>query len=166
MSRHRHAVLLSMMLIVACGSAPGGTDSGPDPGTDAPVVDTSTGGVDSGGVAAVHDCAEADFEDLTGGTADDRMIMVPRGTFTFDHPCITIREDQAVMFMWDFAAHPLMAGVAPGHPGESDLPTSITAQTTGALYEVAFPDPGNYAFYCGTHFHSGMYGVVRVVPLL
>lgn len=162
MPRHRQALLLSLLL-GACGSA-GGIDSGG--GTDAPVIDTGTDGVDSGGAVAVHDCAEADFEDLTGGTADDRMIMVPRGTLTFDHPCITIREDQAVMFMWDFAAHPLMAGVAPGHPGESDLPTPITAQTTGALYEVAFPDPGNYAFYCGTHFHSGMYGVVRVVPLL
>lgn len=155
--------LLLCFLLSACETATGGTDSGVTGGTD------SGGGADAGtdaggGPPATHDCAEADFVDLTAGAADDRMIMVPRGTYTFDNPCITIRAGQAVMFMWDFSMHPLMAGVAPGHPGTSDAPTPIVSQATGVLYEPTFPDPGSYAFYCGNHFHSGMYGVVRVVP--
>lgn len=162
MSR-RFALVLALSLAGCTNSSPGtdagtpATDSG-TPGTDAPAE------IDGGGVVAVHDCDEADFVDLTGGTPDDRMIMVPRGTFTFDNPCITISAGQAVMFMWDFAMHPLQPGVAPGHPGTSTEPTPIVAQTSGALYEVTFPTAGDYAFYCGMHYHSGMYGVVRVVP--
>jgi len=92
------------------------------------------------------------------------MIMVPRGTTTFDHPCMTISAGQAVMFMWDFSMHPLVAGVAPGHTGTGTEPSPIVSQTTGELYEPAFPAAGDYPFHCGTHGHGGMYGVVRVLP--
>lgn len=93
------------------------------------------------------------------------MIMVPSGTSLFDQPCITIRAGQSVMFMWDFSAHPLAPGVAPGHPGTSSEPTPIEPRSTGALFTPVFPGPGDYAYYCSTHFHSNaMYGVVRVVP--
>ena len=33
-----------------------------------------------------------------------------------------------------------------------------------ASYTVAFPNPVNYGYYCMTHLHSGMFGVVRVIP--
>ena len=171
MSRRLALALALALTVSACGSTTGGTDGGPGPGTDTGgSADTgggadTSGGTDTGPVGPpVHDCAEADFEDLTAGTSDDRTIMVPAGTFVFDSPCITIRAAQAVRFMWDFSMHPLAGGVAPGHPGTSSEPNPIVAQTTGALYEPTFPTAGNYPFYCATHFHSGMMGVVRVVP--
>lgn len=162
MSR-RFALALALAL-AGCGSSSPGADAGTSgtdtgtPGTDAPPE------LDSGTIVATHECTGSDFVDLTGGTPGERMIMVPRGTSMFDQPCITISAGQAVMFMWDFTMHPLEPGVAPGHPGTGDEPNPIVAQTTGVLYEQTFPTVGDYPFYCGTHYHSGMYGVVRVVP--
>jgi plastocyanin len=158
----RYSLLTLALALVGCTNTSPGVDGGTPatdtgtPGTDAPAE------VDGGGVVAVHECGGSDFVDLTASAPDDRMIMVPRGTFTFDNPCITISAGQAVMFMWDFAMHPLQPGVAPGHPGTGTEPSPIVARTTGALYEVTFPAAGDYPFYCGTHYHSGMYGVVRV----
>lgn len=162
----RHLLLALCVTLGACGAPSGGTDSGPSGGTDAgsPGTDAGSPGTDAGGPVVVHDCADADFVDLSAGAPDDRMIMVPRGTFTFDTPCITVSAGQVVMFMWDFSVHPLAPGVAPGHPGTGTEPSPIAAQTTGVLYEPAFPSAGDYPFYCATHYHSGMYGVVRVVP--
>lgn len=167
----RYSLLTLALATAACSGASTGSDAGPlppdtgmsstdsgTPGTDVPAED------DAGGLVTTHGCGEADFVDLSAGAADERMIMVPRGTFTFDNPCITISAGQAVMFMWDFGMHPLQPGVAPGHPGMGAEPSPIVAQTTGALYEVTFAAAGDYPFYCGTHYHSGMYGVVRVVP--
>ena len=57
-----------------------------------------------------------------------------------------------------------MPGVAPGHAGVGTEPNPIVSQTSGVLYEPTFAAAGDYPFYCGVHFHSGMYGVVRVVP--
>lgn len=163
-------VLIATVLVLAsCGGSSSGTDSGSGitdsgGGNDAAVEVDSAAEVDSGPVAT-HDCGDADFIDQTAGTADDRMIMVPRGTTTFDFPCMTIRAGQSVMFMWDFTMHPLAAGgVAPGHPGTGTTPSPIEARTSGVVYDVAFPSPGDYPFYCETHHHSGMVGVVRVVP--
>jgi plastocyanin len=161
------SVMGSLMLsLAACdGSTPPDGDAGGGGGDSGAVVDSGAEADAPSSGPATHDCEEADFVDLTAGDADSRMIMVPSGTSTFDQPCITIRAGQSVMFMWDFAAHPLEAGVAPGHPGESTEPTPIEPQTTGSLYTVAFPTAGDYAYYCTVHFHStGMYGVVRVVP--
>lgn len=154
------AWLAVSILLAACdGSTPhGGHDAGGDRDSGSQVDAPMAG-------PATHDCEEADFLDLTAGSDDSRMIMVPTGTTMFDQPCITIREGQSVMFMWDFSMHPLGAGVAPGHPGTSTEPTPIEPQTSGSLYTALFPSAGDYAFYCETHFHTdAMYGVVRVVP--
>lgn len=159
----RFALALALAL-AGCGSSSPGADAG-TPGTDAGTAGTDAPAeIDGGGAVVTHGCGDSDFVDLTGGTPDDRMIMVPRGTRTLDQPCITISAGQAVMFMWDFAMHPLQPGVAPGHPGTGTEPSPIVAQTSGALYEATFPAAGDYPFYCGVDYHSGMYGVVRVVP--
>lgn len=155
----KRAIWLGFLVgLAACGDSTtppandaGGSDSG------AP-VDAPTAG------PATHECEDADFVDRTAGADGSRTIMATPAAFAFDQPCMTVRAGQSLTFAWDFAAHPLAAGVAPGHPGDSAEPTPIEGQTTGSTYTVAFPTAGDYAFYCSTHFHSGMLGVVRVVP--
>lgn len=151
--------------LAACGGTNGGTDAGGtsnDAGNDAG-ASVDSGPPDTGAPAPLNGCAEADFIDLRTATADGRMIMVPRGTSTFEMPCITISASQEVMFMWDFSLHPLVAGAAPGTTGGA-TPSPIQPQTTGMLYTVAFPNAGDYPFYCSNHVSSGMMGVVRVMP--
>ena len=141
--KSRYAALLFPFALAACG----GSD---DVRTDAGVApDAGMTGMDAGAdlamiPGALHACDEADFVDLSGGAPESRMIMVPRGTFMFDNPCVTIRAGQAVMFMWDFAVHPLMPGVAPDHTGTGTDPSSIVAQSTGTLSEQVFPATGDY----------------------
>lgn len=161
------ALALTSLALSGCGPAANPNDAGSDAfvasAVDASVgTDAASATVDAGndtGPAATA-CADSAFIDLTGGSANDRMVMVPRGTLTFDNPCITIRAGQAVMFMWDFGAHPL----APGVPGAHHVdPSPIVAQSTGSLYEPTFPTAGDYPYYCTRHT-GPMRGVVRVVP--
>lgn len=160
-------VLFCLALASACGgTTSGGVDAGG--GTDANTVDAAavadSGPPDTGVAPALHGCAESDFVDVRGGTQDDRMIMVLNGTTTFDYPCMTISAGQSVMFMWDFAMHPLTPGVAPGETGTGTEPSPIQPQSSGVVYTPAFPTAGNYPFYCSNDFASGMMGVVRVLP--
>lgn len=170
----RYVLMLTIstaLALAACGEsdpvvpdAAGGADAGS--GSDSGSAGTDASAALDGGVGRppLHDCREADFVDLTAAPADGRMIMVPRGTFMFDQPCITVRSGQSVMFMWDFTTHPLRGGVAPAHPGTGSEPNPIVDQSTGVLYEQAFAAAGDFPFYCEVHFHSGMMGVVRVIP--
>jgi plastocyanin len=92
------------------------------------------------------------------------MVMVPPGTFEFDFPCMTIRAGQDVMFMWDFADHPLRSGIAPGETGVGTEPSPIEPQDTGSLYTETFSTPGFYPYFCEAHSDLAMFGVIRVVP--
>jgi plastocyanin len=161
-------VMLAMATTGCESTSTPGTDAstgGSDSGTDASTAVDAQAAVDAPMAStALHGCDEADFVDRTTGPADSRMIMVPRGTNTFDFPCMTIRAGQAVMFMWSFGPHPLAPGVAPGETGEGTEPSPIEPQTMGALYEPVFETPGTYPFYCTSHAAGGMVGVVRVIP--
>ena len=148
---------------LGCGGSPDPQPDAGDPGTDSGTAPDS-GSTGDAGLRALHGCGEADFLDRTAGTDDSRMIMVPRGTTRFDYPCMTIRAGQSVMFMWDFASHPLAPGVAPGQSGTGTEPTPIPVQTTGELTTIAFPTAGDYPYYCSAHHAAGMVGVVRVLP--
>ena len=159
MKNHLLVSLTFAAALSACGTT-ANTDAGTDAFAavvDASTVTTSDAGNDTGAAAPV--CAESAFIDLTAAPANDRMIMVQRGTLTFDNPCITIRAGQAVMFMWDFTAHPL----APGNPGGPADASPIAAQTTGSLYTPTFPAAGDFPYYCTRH-PGPMRGIVRVVP--
>ncbi|MBX7191951.1 MAG: hypothetical protein K1X94_07835 [Sandaracinaceae bacterium] len=164
------SLVLALLGVVPLGCG-GGDATDASVGRDAPsapdapsATDAASSSDDTGAVAALHGCEEGDFQDLRSGPPDSRMVMVPRGTLTFDNPCITISVGQSVMFMWDFAAHPLAPGVAPGMSGTGTEPSPIEPQSSGALYEPAFPAPGVYPYYCTLHHASGMVGVVRVEP--
>lgn len=156
-----YLVFLLLGLVGCDGSSPTHHDGGPR--TDAPAQTPDSGHADAGPVA-LHGCGDADFVDRSEGTEDSRMIMVPRGTTRFDFPCMTIRAGQAVMFMWDFASHPLAPGVAPGRTGSGTEPSPIEARTSGTLYTPTFATPGDYPFHCTFHHESDMVGVVRVLP--
>lgn len=164
--KSRYVALLFSLALAACGGSDDDrTDAGISPDGGVTDIDAGADPADIGAIpGALHACEEADFVDLSGGPPEGRMIMVPRGTFMFDNPCITIRAGQSVMFMWDFAMHPLTPGVAPDHTGTGTEPSSIVAQSTGTLSDQVFPATGNYPFYCAVHFAGSMVGVVRVIP--
>src|SRR6185369_6086125 len=101
-------MMMASLSLVACGgSTSPGNDGGVDSGTPDAGSVADAGPPDTGVAPALHGCAESDFVDVRSGTQDDRMIMVLNGTTTFDYPCMTISAGQSVMFMWDFAVHPL-----------------------------------------------------------
>lgn len=133
------------------------------PTADTPMTDTPVATMDSGArVPVLVDCAAMDYVDRTGAM-DDRMI-VPRGTTGYTPRCMTIRVGQSVMFSMSFTTHPLTSGVPHGSSVGATTPSPIQAQSSGTSYTVAFPNAGYYPFYCTTHAHIGMAGVVRVIP--
>lgn len=126
--------------------------------TDVPTAPTDTGAA----VPVLAGCTASDYVDR-GGDMDDRTV-VPRGTTGYTPRCVTIRAGQMVTFSMDFATHPLSAGVPHGSSTGATTPSPIMTQRSGSSYVVAFPSAGFYPFYCLTHGHVGMAGVVRVIP--
>ncbi len=180
------AILLVVIpLIVACGSddstpAPsdaGATDVAADqpaatdaPSTDAPAADAptpdapaaDTSAADAAAVPLLNDCREANYIDRSGAM-DDRTV-VPRGTTGYTPRCFMIRAGQSVTFSMDFTVHPLVSGVPHGSSVGATTPSPIVNQSSGSSYMVTFPGAGHFPFYCRTHAHVGMAGVVMVMP--
>src|SRR5262245_44433236 len=78
------ALTMVACFAVACGSSSSGdgnTGSGGGSSSHSSTSGTSsaTGSSTSSGGAAspLHSCADADFQDVSKGTDDDRMVMVP-----------------------------------------------------------------------------------------
>lgn len=162
----KHAVvLLALATLSACNpSAP--ADAGPpaDAALDSTSAADSGPTEDVGPVTSLNGCSDARFVDRSTGTADDRMVMVPLGTTSFDQPCLSIRAGQSVMFMWDFTEYPLVPGVAPSQTGAGTEPTPIAERRTGDSYTVSFANAGDYPYYSPGTYAAGMLGVVRVLP--
>lgn len=132
--------------------------------SDAPVTsDAPTAANDAPtAVPLLNDCAAMDYVDRTGG-ADDRTVT-PRGSTSYSPRCMTIRAGQTVTFSMSFAAHPLSAGVPHGSSAGATTPSPILTQRSGSSYAVTFASTGYFPFYCTTHGHLNMAGVVRVSP--
>lgn len=186
--------LALLPLLVGCGDmAHDATDAAAHESHDAPDVGTSDLGATDVGAAAdqptvadvgttdqdvatdagaapdvatpvplLNDCAASAYVDRTGD--GDERTVVPRGTTGYTPRCLTIRAGQSVTFSMSFTTHPLNPGVPHGSSAGATTPSPIEAQRAGTTYAVAFPGAGFYPFYCNTHGHVGMAGVVRVVP--
>lgn len=113
-------------------------------------------------VPLLNDCRAADYVDRSADDAE--RTVVPRGTTGYTPRCLTIRTAQSVTFSMSFTTHPLIPGVPHGSSAGATTPSPIEAQRVGTTYAVTFPGAGLYPFYCNTHGHVGMAGVVRVLP--
>jgi plastocyanin len=113
--------------------------------------------------ASLNNCVDTGYTDLSKASAT-RMIMPVTGKLAFDVPCMEIAAGQSVMFMWNYASHPLMPGIAPSHPNDTGAtePSPIPMKSSGANGTFTFPAPGYYPYYCSLHEASGMMGVVKV----
>lgn len=109
----------------------------------------------------LNDCVAMSYVDRSDPAAE--RVIRPRGTTGYTPRCVIIRAGQSVTFEMDFAAHPLVPGVPHGPTAGATTPNVIPRTVRGASVEVAFPSAGNFPFYCNTHGHVGMAGVVRVV---
>jgi plastocyanin len=138
------------------------------PATDQPVPNDTpvvTDASNDSGVAVplLNDCRAADYEDRGAGVDTDRVVR-PRGTTGYTPRCVIIQAGQSVTFEMNFATHPLVPGVPHGSTSGATVPNPIARQNSGMTHTVAFPNAGYYPFYCNTHGHVGMAGVVRVMP--
>lgn len=153
------------VLLFACSSS---SSDGAASSTGGGGTSSTGGSGGSGGAAAsssLNGCMDADFVDLTAGTDDDRMVMTASGKNAYTQRCMTIKVGQMVMFMSDFAVHPLMPGVAPSRSGDTGATTPNPIQPTSMADQVTFVfnQTGKFPYYCSAHEAMGMYGVVKVV---
>lgn len=146
--------------------APAATDAEADAPADlATTPDVSTDATAPDGppeAPMLNDCVPMSYVDRSDSAAE--RVVRPRGTTGYTPRCMIIRAGQSVTFEMDFAAHPLVPGIPHGPTAGATTPNVIPRTVMGASVEVAFPRTGNFPFYCNTHAHIGMAGVVRVVP--
>lgn len=165
-------------LLSACEhSAEDHSQHGADAARAADSVEASTGDADAvtgdaAGDAAtddaaatvplLNDCREADYVDRREEGA--ARTVVPRGSTGYTPRCVIVSAGQTVRFEMAFGTHPLVPGVPHGSSAGASTPSPIVAQRSGDQFAATFARAGYYPFYCDTHGHVGMAGVVRVVP--
>jgi plastocyanin len=134
-----------------------------DAAADVPVVPDMPVVADGGAsVPVLNACTEAMYEERSA--TDAERTVRPRGSTGYTPRCVTIRAGQSVVFEMSFTTHPLVPGVPHGSIVGATSPNPIAAQSAGTTYTVPFTDAGYFPFYCRTHGHVGMAGVVRVQP--
>lgn len=134
-----------------------------DAATDVPTVSDVPTVTDVGAaVPMLNDCTGAMYVDRSA--TDAERTVRPRGSTGYTPRCVTIRAGQSVVFEMSFTAHPLVPGIPHGPTAGATSPNPIAAQSAGTTYTVLLQDAGYYPFYCRTHGHVGMAGVIRVLP--
>lgn len=84
--------------------------------------------------------------------------------FSYAPACLAVRSGQSVQWSMSFTTHPLRAGeVIGGVPQTPDPGNPIQSTSSGTSVTFAFPEAGDYPYYCDNHQSFGMYGVVYVV---
>lgn len=95
--------------------------------------------------------------------APARQILLGVG-FSYAPACLAVRSGQSVQWSMSFTSHPLRAGeVIGGVPQAPDPGNPIQSTSSGTSVTFAFPEAGDYPYYCDNHFSFDMYGVVYVV---
>lgn len=116
--------------------------------------------------AALNNCLSENFVDRRG--LDDVVIVndQPGNPFLYRPRCLTVSAGARVIFraVPNFGNHPLFAGIVSGGVATPDPTSPIGSITSGTEATVAFPDVGEYPYFCDFHFSQGMLGSVQVVP--
>jgi plastocyanin len=111
----------------------------------------------------LNGCAPTTAVDLTGLPAT--TITFGGGGNMYDPPCFKVSAGTAVTFSGNFSAHPLAGGEVIGSQDFPDPTSPFMPVTSGGPPKIfTLTTPGDYAFYCTTHFANGMYGAAFVVP--
>jgi plastocyanin len=76
-------------------------------------------------------------------------------------PCSLIDAGQTVTFSGSFSSHPLRGGEVVAGVPQPQAGNPIPDVNSGTIFDVTFPDPGAWGFYCDAHF-GFMYGAVFV----
>ena len=79
------------------------------------------------------------------------------GNLAFDPAEVTIRAGESVHFINNML--PPHNVIVEDHP---ELSHDALAMSPGEDFEVAFPESGDYTYYCGPHRGAGMTGTVHV----
>ena len=79
------------------------------------------------------------------------------GNLVFEPSEVTISAGESVHFVNNML--PPHNVVVDGH---KELTHDALAMMPGEEFDIAFPEPGDYDFYCGPHQGAGMTGVVHV----
>jgi plastocyanin len=140
----RTMLSISLLSLAALTANCGGDDTG----------ETAT----TGGDATVNGCSEATAEDHT---ADAVTTIAFSGT-TYTPKCVKIAAGNSVKFTGDFAPHPLAGGTASATSKMQDPSSPIPFTASGTEVTVAFPNAGEFGFFCNIHGTVGMLGAVFV----
>ncbi len=112
--------------------------------------------------ASLNGCTDTSYQDASAPTAT-RTVQFGGGLgLAYSPKCLSIAAGQQVTFSGEFGLHPLTSGSAPGTPPGGATPNPIARPASGTTVTVNFPTAGDFPYFCGSHFGSGMYGVVRV----
>ena len=156
----------AMMIIAASlgiwAAASAGCDVDlPDSATAAAAaVSVGVGGAASGGAGGcaecVNGCTRADAEDMTG--AETSVTITDIEPWVVPHQvCIVVDAGDSVVWQSVTAEHPLVGGESP----ITDDASPITAGSAEGDVTIAFPDAGEFPYFCEVHIGS-MKGVVYV----
>ncbi len=115
---------------------------------------------------ALNNCLPENFIDRRG--LDDVVIVndQPGNPFLYRPRCLTVSAGARVIFraVPSFGNHPLFAGTVSAGVATFDPLSPIGSITSGNEATVAFPNAGEFPYYCDFHFSQGMLGSVLVVP--
>ena len=80
---------------------------------------------------------------------------------SYTPPCTKIEAGQTVTFSGSFTSHPLRGGVVVAGVPQPQPGNPIPNVDSGSIFDVTFPEPGAWGYYCDAHF-GFMYGAVFV----
>jgi plastocyanin len=123
---------------------------------------TGSGGAGGGGMM-VNGCDPTTAVDKT---ASATTSVAFGNSLMYDPACIRIKVGSSVSWSGNFVEHPLVGGtinVTTMTP-DSTSPIKLTMGMDAGSVTFAFPNAGNFPYYCTIHGTVGMKGAVFVVP--
>lgn len=95
--------------------------------------------------------------------ADQRVVVGPAGTFTFDPSEFAIAAGDTVVWTWDSGGHNVRPASTPAASGWGGTPGGDgTTYDEGYTHRYTFDAPGEYEYYCAPHRSLGMTGTFTV----
>jgi len=127
---------------------------------DAPLEAMADATGDSAGDGAPAECPSSyagctTYEDRTATNASREVDFGGALGMNFVPKCSMIKAGQSVIFVGNFAIHPLAQVCGPA---------DVIVDGTGTSAQFMFTTPGTYNYKCVVHEAFGMKGSIQVVP--
>ena len=148
---------LGLGVVMSCG----GDDTNNVPTGAGGTAGTGSGGAGGGG-AMLNGCVSATAVDKTASATTN----VAFSNIVYEPACIRIKAGSSVTWSGDFVQHPLEGGTINGTVKTPDpaSPIKLTMGADAGSVTFAFPNAGDFPYYCTIHGTVGMKGAVFVVP--